>query len=45
MDLKTSRSARASLRSELGEAVDVMGDIKRALDPENLMNPGKVVAL
>ena len=35
----------ASLRSELGEAVDVMGDIKRALDPENLMNPGKVVAL
>ncbi len=32
------------LRSELGEAVDVMRDIKRALDPENLMNPGKVVA-
>jgi D-lactate dehydrogenase (cytochrome) len=33
-----------SMKKELGEdAIDVMRDIKRALDPENLMNPGKVV--
>ena len=31
------------LRAELGEAVDVMCDIKRLFDPDNLMNPGKVV--
>jgi len=34
-----------SLRKELGEAVDLMQSLKRAIDPENLMNPGKVVAL
>jgi FAD/FMN-containing dehydrogenase len=29
---------------ELGDdVIDVMRDIKRTLDPENLMNPGKVV--
>jgi D-lactate dehydrogenase (cytochrome) len=33
-----------SLRKELGEAVDLMATLKRAIDPENLMNPGKVVA-
>jgi D-lactate dehydrogenase (cytochrome) len=32
-----------SLQKELGEAVDLMASLKRALDPENLMNPGKVV--
>ncbi len=32
------------LRDELGEAVDLMRDIKRALDPKNLMNPGKIFA-
>jgi len=32
-----------SLQKELGEAVDLMASIKRAIDPENLMNPGKVV--
>lgn len=32
-----------SLAKELGEAVNVMRAIKRALDPDNLMNPGKVV--
>ena len=33
-----------SMQMELGEdVIDVMRDIKRALDPENLMNPGKVV--
>src|SRR5258706_1920715 len=34
-----------SLRQELGEAVDFIASLKRAIDPENLMNPGKVVAL
>jgi D-lactate dehydrogenase (cytochrome) len=34
----------SSMRMELGEdVIDVMRDIKRALDPENLLNPGKVV--
>ena len=33
-----------SLRMELGDdVIDVMRDIKRTLDPDNLMNPGKVV--
>ena len=36
---------QGSLRQELGEAVDVMRDIKRLFDPDNLMNPGKVVPL
>jgi len=31
------------MEAEHGEAWDVMGDIKRALDPQNIMNPGKVV--
>jgi D-lactate dehydrogenase (cytochrome) len=36
----------ASLKMELGEdVIDVMRDIKRVLDPENLMNPGKVIPL
>ena len=34
-----------SLRKELGEAVDLMASLKHAIDPENLMNPGKVVSL
>ncbi len=34
-----------SLRKELGEAVDLMATLKRAFDPENLMNPGKVVSI
>ena len=29
------------LRQELGDAVDVMVMIKKAMDPDNLMNPGK----
>src|SRR4051812_17738361 len=33
-----------SMRLELGDdVIDVMRDIKRSLDPDNLMNPGKVV--
>ena len=35
-----------SMQLELGEdVVDVMRDIKRVFDPDNLMNPGKVVPL
>jgi D-lactate dehydrogenase (cytochrome) len=34
---------QASLEAELGEAVELMAAIKQALDPDNLMNPGKVV--
>ena len=30
------------LRSEMGEAVSVMRQLKVALDPDNLMNPGKI---
>ena len=33
------------LVEELGEAVDLMKDLKRSFDPENLLNPGKVVPL
>jgi len=33
-----------SLRKELGVAVDLMATLKHAVDPENLMNPGKIVA-
>jgi D-lactate dehydrogenase (cytochrome) len=37
---------QASLRAELGEdAISLMRDIKRLLDPENVMNPGKVVPM
>jgi D-lactate dehydrogenase (cytochrome) len=31
------------LRAEHGEAIDVMRSIKQALDPLNLMNPGKLI--
>ena len=34
-----------SLEAEHGEAIDVMRSIKQALDPENRMNPGKVVRM
>jgi D-lactate dehydrogenase (cytochrome) len=36
---------QAYLAEELGEAVDLMRDLKRTFDPQNLLNPGKVVAL
>jgi D-lactate dehydrogenase (cytochrome) len=35
----------AYLEAEHGEALEVMKAIKRALDPENRMNPGKMVAI
>lgn len=31
------------MRAEHGDGWDVMGQIKRALDPQNIMNPGKMV--
>ena len=31
-----------ALEKEHGEAVDLMRAIKCALDPQNLMNPGKI---
>ena len=31
------------LEAEHGEAISVMRDLKRALDPNNIMNPGKIV--
>ena len=33
------------LNEELGEGVSVMRDIKKALDPDNIMNPGKIVRM
>tara|TARA_R110002126_G_scaffold21464_2_gene77523 strand:- start:946 stop:2349 length:1404 start_codon:yes stop_codon:yes gene_type:complete len=33
------------LVKELGEATDVMIAIKRALDPDNILNPGKIVTV
>jgi D-lactate dehydrogenase (cytochrome) len=33
------------LKAEHGGALDVMRSIKQALDPEGLMNPGKIVAI
>jgi D-lactate dehydrogenase (cytochrome) len=33
----------AFLKAEHGEAVSVMGQIKAALDPDNIMNPGKIL--
>ena len=34
-----------ALLAELGDTVDIMRTIKRALDPKNLFNPGKIFAV
>ena len=31
------------MQSHLGDAWDIMGNIKEALDPINIMNPGKLI--
>ncbi len=36
---------QGSLLQEHGEAVDLMRDIKRLFDPDNLMNPGKLIPM
>ena len=33
------------LQAEHGEAVSVMRAVKQALDPDNLMNPGKIFSV
>jgi D-lactate dehydrogenase (cytochrome) len=33
------------LREEHGEALEVMRTIKKALDPDNRMNPGKIIEI
>ncbi|MEO0390068.1 MAG: FAD-linked oxidase C-terminal domain-containing protein [Pseudomonadota bacterium] len=33
------------LRRELGDAVDVMSAVKMALDPQNILNPGKILSV
>ena len=36
---------RAYLEKEHGPALAFMRDIKRALDPKNIMNPGKIFSM
>jgi D-lactate dehydrogenase (cytochrome) len=34
---------RKFMRKEHGDAWEIMGDIKRSLDPRGILNPGKIV--
>ena len=36
-------AAAERLMSEHGEALSIMRTLKKALDPDNIMNPGKIV--
>jgi len=33
------------LEAEHGEGLNVMRTLKKAIDPQNIMNPGKIVSL
>ena len=39
------RGKRAYMKAEHGDAYAVMADLKRTLDPKNILNPGKVVEI
>jgi len=41
----SGQGKRKFVRLEHGAAADFMAAIKRAIDPDNIMNPGKMLAL
>ena len=34
---------KSYIQDELGDAVEIMKTIKQAIDPQNIMNPGKII--
>jgi len=44
-DKAEERNALWKLRHEHGDALSLMSDIKRSFDPQNIMNPGKLVSI
>jgi len=44
-DLKNEVTKIDFLIAEHGEAVSVMRAIKKAIDPDNIMNPGKILRI